>query len=75
MFLIWFQAFYLRGPWVAQSVKHLPSAQIMISASGHDLQVLGSSSELGSLLSRESASPSPFARPPPHVLFLSLLLK
>ena len=51
-----------RGALVAQSVKHLPSAPVMI---------LGSSPLLGSLLSRESASPS---TPPPsfHVISLTL---
>ena len=37
-------------------------------------QVLGLSPTLGSLVSRESASPSPFV-PPPHLYALSLFLK
>ena len=49
--------------WVAQSVKHLLLAQVMIS--GFWDQVLGS------LLSREPASPSA----PPHAHALSLSLK
>ena len=57
----------LRGAWMAQSVKHLPSA-------GHDLIVLGSSPTSTSLLSRESACPSPSAPPPAHALSLSLSL-
>ena len=39
---------------------------------GHDLGVLGSNPVLGSLLSRESASPSAFALPHPHSGSLSL---
>jgi len=49
----------LRGAWVAQSVRRLPSAQ-----------VLGSGPTSGSLLSGESASLSPPA-PPPHSCSLS----
>ena len=40
-----------RGARVSQLVEHLPPAQVIS-------RVLGSSSELGSLLSREPASPS-----------------
>ena len=40
------------GAWVTQSVKHLPSAQVMTPG------VLGWSPASGSLLSGESASPS-----------------
>ena len=40
----------LRGTWVAQSVKHLPSA--------HDSRVLGLSPTSGSLLRGKSASHS-----------------
>ena len=50
---------------MAQSVKHLPLAQVMI---------LGSWDAAGSLLSEESASHSPSAIPlaPAHVLSVSL---
>ena len=47
------------GAWVAQSVKHLPSTQVMI------LGVLGSSPILGSLPSGEPTSPSLSAWPCP----------
>ena len=40
--------------------------------SGHDLRVLGSSPTSGSLLSRESASPSASAPSPSHALALFL---
>ena len=52
------------GNWVAQLVKHLPSAQVMIS------KFLGSSptSHQGSLLSGESGSPSPSALSPSFLL-------
>ena len=56
-----------RGAWVAQWVKRLPSAEVMISG------VLGSSPTLGSLLREESASPSPSSSA--HALSLSLSLK
>ena len=36
--------------------------------SGHDLKVLGSSPESGSLLSGESVCPSPSTPPPTHAL-------
>ena len=45
---------FTSGAWVAQLVKRLSSAQDMIG-------VLGSSPMSGSLLSGESASPSPSA--------------
>ena len=59
-----------RDAWAAESVKHLPSA-----SSGHDPRVLRSSPELGSLLSGESAAPSPSATPPACALLLSLSVK
>ena len=43
---------------MAQSVKHLPSAQVMIPGSWD-----GAGMRIGSLLSRESASPNPSALP------------
>ena len=54
----------LRGTWVAQLVKHLPLAQVMI------LRFWDEVPSLGSLLSRESASPSA----PPHSCSLSFML-
>ena len=57
-----------RGAWVAQSVKHLPSAQVMT------LGTPGMSPTLGSLLSGEPASPSP-ASPPLLVCSLSFSVK
>ena len=54
---------------MAQLVKHL----ILGFSSGHDLRVLESSPALGSVLSVESASPSPSA--PPLVLFLKEINK
>ena len=53
---------YSGGTWVAQLVKHLPLAQVMIPG-------LGSSPLSGSLLSGESAFPS--APPPACALALS----
>ena len=44
--------------------------EVSAFSSGHDPRVLGSRPALGSLLSRESASPSPSAIP--HLLVLSL---
>ena len=55
-----------RGAWVAQSVKHLPSARVMISGSWDQAPTSGS------LLSRESTSPSPSASSPACALTLSL---
>lgn len=46
------------GTWVAQSFKHLPLAQVMILGSWDGTPALGS------LLSREFASPSPSALAP-----------
>ena len=46
--------------WVAQSVEHLT----IDFDSVHDLRVMGSSPELGSVLSTEYAYPSPFAPSP-----------
>ena len=50
---------------VAESVKHLPSAQDMI------LRVLGWSPTLGSLLNKKSISPSSSGPLPTHTLPLS----
>ena len=59
----------LRSTWVTQSVKHLPSAQVMIPGS------LGSSPAWSSLLSGEYVSSSPFVQPPStHAVSLILLL-
>ena len=58
-----------RGAWVAQLVKCLPSAQVMISGSW-DRALLS-----GSLLSEESASLSPSATSPAHAFFLSQINK
>ena len=53
------------GTWGAQLLRPLP----LDSSSGHDLQVVGSSPELGSVLSRESApDPSPSVLLPVHKL-------
>ena len=52
------------GRWVAQWVKHLPSAQVMIPGSWDR-------APRQTLLSREPASPSPSAPPHAHVLLLS----
>ena len=54
-----------RGAWVAQSVKHLPSAQVMI---------LESWDRASYLLSGESASLFPSALHATHALSLSLFL-
>ena len=58
---------------MAQSVKHLTLGFSLV----HDLGVLGSSPASGSLLNRESASPSASAPPPAHVCphFLSQINK
>ena len=58
------------GAWVAQSVKHLTSAQVMIS------QLVGSSPTLGSVLTAQSLEPaldsvSP-SLPAPPLLMLCL---
>ena len=60
------------GPWVAQSVKHLTSAQVVIS------RFMGSSPVLGSVLTAQSLEPasdsvSPSLSAPP-LLTLSLPL-
>ena len=60
-----FQEYTTGDAWVAQLVKHLPSAQV------HDPRVLESSPASGSLLSGEPASPSA-CRSPLLVLSLSL---
>ena len=52
---------HIRGAWVAQYIKQLPSAQVMI-------RVLGSNPMAGSLLSRKSASPSA-PHPAPSLFF------
>ena len=57
------------GAWVAQSVKHLPLAQVMISGSWDQSPHQAPCS----VLSGESASPSPSASPP--ALSLSLTNK
>ena len=62
---------YLRGAWVAQSVKRLTLAQVMI------LQFMGLSPTLGSVLTAQSLEPSldsvsPFLSAPPSLLSLSL---
>ena len=57
---------YLWDTWVAQSVKCLPSALVMIPES---------SPGWGSLLSGEPASPSPFALPLTHASLFALSLK
>ena len=57
------------GTWVAQSVKHLPSAQVMIP--GFWDQALSPASS-GSLLRRESASPS--TSPPTRALSFAFSL-
>ena len=66
---------WYRGAWVAQSVKHPTSAQVMIS------QSMSSSSALGSVLTAQrlepvsdSVSPS-LSDPPPFMLCLSLSQK
>ena len=65
------KARFLRGAWVARSVEHPTSAQVMIS------RFVGSSPELGSVLTAwsldpasDSVSPS-LSSPPPLVLYLS----
>ena len=60
-----FQEYTTGDAWVAQLVKHLPSAQV------HDPRDLESSPASGSLLSGEPASPSA-CRSPLLVLSLSL---
>ena len=57
---------------MAQSIEYLTLG----FGSDHDLRVMGWSLALGSPLSRESASPSPFPStlPSTHVHFLSLML-
>ena len=64
-----------RGAWVAQSVKHPTSAQVMIS------QSMGSSPASGSVLTAQSLEPVSdsvslsFSDPPLFMLSLSLCLK
>ena len=61
----------MRGAWVAQSVEHLTSAQVMIP------QFMGSSPASGSVLTAQSLEPalnsvSPsVSAPPPLILCLS----
>ena len=63
-----------RGAWVAQSVKHLTSSQVMVS------QLMSLSATLGSALSAQSLDPasdsvSPsLSAPPPLMLCLGLCL-
>ena len=59
---------------MAQLVKRLPSAWVMILGSWHDPGVLGWSPAQGSLLSRESASPSASVALPAHALAGALSL-
>ena len=54
-----------RGAWVAQLFKHLPCAQVMIPEGWGGVPPTS-----GSLLSGESASPSPSAAPPAYGLSL-----
>ena len=54
-----------KGTWVAQLVKRLPLAQVMIPVSWDP------GPTLGSLLSREFASPSPSVSPTPPACALS----
>ena len=67
--------YLLRGVWVAQSVKRLTSAQVMVSRS------VSSSPTSGSVLTAQSLEPvsdsvSPSdSDPPPFMLCLSLSLK
>ena len=58
------------GPWVAQSVKCLPSALIL--GSWDTAPHLIASTSPGPLLSGEPATPSPSAAPPAYALSLSL---
>ena len=62
--------FFSWGIWVAQSVRHLPSAQVLNPGSWDQ-----DPRWLSSLLSGESASPSPSAPPTPLLYSLSLSLK
>ena len=63
------------GAWVAQSVRHLTSAQVMIS------QLVGSSPMSGSMLTAPSLEPAsnsvclPLCPSPTHALSLSLSQK
>ena len=71
--MIHFKMANFRGAWVAQSVEHLTSAQVMIS------RFVGSSPTLGSVLTVRSLEPasdsvSPSLSAPP-LLMLSLCLK
>ena len=64
---------YFRGAWVAQLVKHLTLAQVLIS------RFMSSSPTLGSVLTAQSLEPasdsvSPsLSAPPPLMLCLALL--
>ena len=70
--LLYLRIFYSRGTWVAQSIEHPTSAQVMISWS------VGSSPASGSALTAQSLEPasdsmSPsLSAPPPLVLCLCL---
>ena len=64
---------HLQGTWVAQSVKHLTSAQLMIS------RFVGLSPTSGSVLTAQSLEPAsilrlPLFAPPPLTLRVSLSL-
>ena len=67
--------YYERDTWVAQSVEHPTSAQVMIS------QLMSSSLGLGSVLTGQSLEPasdsvsSPLSASPLLTLYLSLSLK
>ena len=58
-----------RGTWVAQLVKHLTSAQVMIS------QLVSSSPSLGSVLTAQSLEPASDCVSPSLSLSLPLSLK
>ena len=71
----WFSKSDLKGAWVAQSVKRLASAQVMISWSTSLSPTSGSVLSAQSLeLAWDSVSPS-FSALPPLTLCLSLSLK
>ena len=66
-----------RGAWVAQSVKHLTSDQVMISP--EQMRFLSSSTMLGSVLTARSLEPAsilclPLSLPLPHACSVCLSL-
>ena len=68
-----FKTSYYRGTWVAQSVKHLTSAQVMISWFMNSSHALGSGLTAGSLEpALDSVSPSLSLSSPTCSLSLSL---